>query len=377
LSTRSEGRPKPLAARRLLLEVVLFVLLVDAVAWLGRGRLASPLPLSWDVEAIAEAPPLARFDSAWYRSIAKDGYAKSGAADSRNLVVFPLYPLLMRGLHALFGIPLFWAGLLLSHVFCIAAVLLFHRYATDVWPEAPDAVRPLLLFPFAFFLLAVYAESLFLLLSVGTLLAFRKGELAWAAFLGVLAGLTRVTGLALAPALFAFALAGGRRALRPAAAFTSLGPIAGFCLYAVPVAVRLHDPLFYLHAQQSGWARGPSVSGLSEALGSAVENVRSKGVLHLGAAVDVLVLVLLAAAAVWLWKRERAEAVYVGAGVLLIVLSGRLIGDGRYALGLFPFFRFLGAARPSGSVAAAAAGVASALLQGYLVVRFVNNLWVA
>ncbi|HKC23217.1 MAG TPA: hypothetical protein VKF32_00670, partial [Thermoanaerobaculia bacterium] len=320
MSTRSQGRPKPLAARRVLLELALFVLLVDAVAWLGRGRLASPLPLSWDAEAIAEAPPLARFDSAWYRSIAKDGYSKPGAADSRNLVVFPLYPLLMRALNALFGLPLFWAGLLLSHVFCIAAVLLFHRYATDVWPEAPDATRLLLLFPFSFFLLAVYTESLFLLLSVGTLLAFRRRELGWAAFLGVLAGLTRVTGLALTPALLAAALAGGWRALRPTAALASLAPIAGFCLYAVPVAVRLHDPLFYLHAQQSGWARGPSVSGLSEALGSAVENVRSKGLLHLGAAVDVLVLALLAVAAVWLWSRGRAEAVYVGSGVLLIVV---------------------------------------------------------
>ena len=52
-------------------------------------------------------------------------------------------------------------------------------------------------FPAALFFSAVYSESLFLLLSVGAVLAARQGRWAWAGALAALAALTRNSGVLL------------------------------------------------------------------------------------------------------------------------------------------------------------------------------------
>jgi hypothetical protein len=108
-----------------------------------------------------------------------------------------------------------------------------------------------------------------------------------------------------------------------------------------------------------------------------VDNVRQRGWLHLGPAVDLLVLLLLVLSVIHaLRSRTLPGALYVGAGVLLIAASGSLLSAGRYAVVLFPVFVFLAtlARRP---VLWFAYLVLSSTLQAYLIVRFVNHLWVA
>jgi hypothetical protein len=141
--------------------------------------------------------------------------------------------------------------------------------------------------------------------------------------------------------------------------------------------VRFGDLLVYLHAQQSGWGRASGWSGLQRSLALIVENIRQRGLLHLGPVVDLLVVLFLIAAAVWCFRRGAvAEGLYVGAGVVLILLSGGLLAAGRYALVLFPMLRPLAELRRH-RLAWYGYLVAALLLQAYLIVRFVNNLWVA
>lgn len=377
------------ARRQAFLAAVAYLVLVHVVALWGEGRMTSPLRPTWDAEALAEAPTLARFDAGWFRSVAKEGYSWDPVSGVGNVMLFPLYPSLWRPLGVL-GLPLFWAGLLVAHACFAGALILLYAYARREWgggdEAGRDAIVALLAFPWAFYLLAPYSESLFLLLAVGAFAAARRRRSWLTAALGLLAGLTRLFGLALVPALLWLAwkergsvastgLAPPRRRL--AAFLAAFAPAAGTAAFFAWLGARFDDPLLFLQAQSSGWAREPGLAGLGRSLALVVENIRERGLLHLGPAVDLLVVVFLVVAAVWLVRHgAAAEALYVAAGAALVVLSGGLLGAGRYALVLFPLLRPLTALRrrPAlwyGYLAGAA------LLQVYLIVRFVNNLWVA
>jgi hypothetical protein len=366
------------------IKIVVFVMLVDGVAYCGKGLLESPLHSGWDPAATAEAPPLARFDAGWYRSIAAGGYVWNAATGVGNVAFFPLYPLLMKVL-AFAHLPLFWAGTLLSHAFFVVAVALLERFEALRPAPAPAhaSLLALLTFPWAFFLLAPYSESLFLALALAVLLAALRGRWALVGLLGFLAGLTRLFGLALVPPLLMLAWRAGtpsaaaREGRRLAAVLAALGPAIGVASFVTWLGLRFHDPLVFIHAQQRGWGRQPGWPGLGSSLHAIVDNIRQRGWLHLGPAVDLLVLLVLAAAVVHARRsRTPTSAAYVGSGVLLVTASGSLLSAGRYALVLFPVFGFLAvlARRP---IVWTTYLLLSSTLQAYLIVRFVNNLWVA
>jgi Gpi18-like mannosyltransferase len=365
-------------------KVGVFVALVHALAYCGQGALKSPLQSGWDPIATAEASPLARFDAGWYRSIAEGGYFWNPFTGVGNVAFFPLFPFLMKVL-AFSGLPLSWAGTLLSHTFFVISVVLFQRLEALRPGPAPahSSLLALLTFPWAFFLLAPYSESLFLALALAAFLAALRGRWALVAFLGFLAGLTRIFGLALVPPLLILAWRANaqsfraRQGTRLPAVLAALTPAIGFGAFVAWLAFRFRDPLVFIHALQRGWGRRPSWSGLQSSLYAIAENIRQRGWLHAGPAVDLLVVLLLVASAAYALHSGRPiSASYVGSGVALIAVSGSLLSSGRYALVLFPVFGFLAllARRP---VVWYSYLLLSSTLQAYLVVRFVNNLWVA
>ena len=112
-----------------------------------------------------------RWDGQWYLKIATQGYAK----DDGSAAFFPLYPWLVQVMGWLAQERYIWAGILVSSVFFLAALILLHRLVRlDFHPaDAGRTVFYLAAFPMAFFFWAVYSESLFLFLAVGALLAAR------------------------------------------------------------------------------------------------------------------------------------------------------------------------------------------------------------
>jgi hypothetical protein len=170
--------------------------------------------------------PAARWDSVWYLAIARGGY---GDGDPMKPAFYPLYPGLMRAGGWLVGSPL-TAGLLVSLVCCFAALVLLQRLTTlELGPEAArGTVLLVAFFPTAFFLSAVYSESLFLLLSVGAMLAARQGRWGWAGIAGGLAAITRNSGvLLLVPLVVLFFY--GPRADREAGAGIPPGGVLDSC----------------------------------------------------------------------------------------------------------------------------------------------------
>ena len=97
----------------------------------------------------------------------------------------------------------------------------------------------------------------------------------------------------------------------------------------------------------------------------------------MGALFDYVGPTFLIVAAVFLARRGfRAESLYVGGGVVLVLISGDLVSSGRYATVLFPAF-WLGSDRVRSVRLGLPAVIVAFLLQLYLIARFVNNCWVA
>jgi len=159
------------------------------------GWAPPPLDSGWHLLFTATE----RQDALWFLRIATQGYRKTDT----SAAFFPLYPAVVKGVSFLtFGHPLL-AALLVSNACLLGALILFYdltarEFSTAV---ARKSVLLLAIFPTAFFLMAPYSESLFLLLALATFRAARTERWGWAAGFALLATLTRSVGIVLAPAL--------------------------------------------------------------------------------------------------------------------------------------------------------------------------------
>jgi hypothetical protein len=292
-----------------------------------------------------------RWDTGFYLSIASEGYRYQGV-QLPSVAFFPLLPLLIRAFTGLFGNPLF-AGVLVTNAALLGASILLYRYAALDWGEAAAgrAVWYLLIFPVSFFGSAVYSESLFLLVAVGSLYLARKGYWESGAMLGILASLTRFVGLILAPTLLAEWLS--QRWRSPSGTRPSLAGLlapavvpAGTLAYMAYLNRVFGDPLAFLHAS-AAWARVPRspLVTFAEQLRPPAEGWGAallSGRFPLDNWIDLLaVLFFLALGCILLAQRRWSEGVFVVLGSLLPFSSGLLMSQRRYVWVLFPAFILL------------------------------------
>ncbi len=152
-----------------------------------------------------------RFDAGWYLSVARVGYLWAPGDRERgrqqNIVFFPALPMGMRVLGYLFGrtgVGFLYAGVVISHVAFLAALVLLFELARDDLGDAAAAGAAVVLlctYPFSLFHGAVYTESLYLLGVVGAVLACRRERWTQAMAWGALVGLTRPNGFVLSATL--------------------------------------------------------------------------------------------------------------------------------------------------------------------------------
>jgi hypothetical protein len=139
-----------------------------------------------------------RWDAPRFTSLARNGYDDASSAS-----LFPGYPLAIRAVSWLIGGNTVAAAILISNAAFFGSLVLLYSLTEDEYgrPLARRTVVLLTTFPTAFFLLAPYSESLYLLL---TLLAFRAARRdRWFAggVAGSYAAATRAVGIFLVPAL--------------------------------------------------------------------------------------------------------------------------------------------------------------------------------
>lgn len=193
--------------------------------------------------------PWAHWDGVWFVRIAADGYA----AHPQSPAFFPLYPLTMRAVSLLTNGNLVVAGVLVSLVCYAAAMVLLFRFAQDELGRqaALWTVVFISLFPTALVFQAVYSESLFLLLTLLCLSLARRGRWAPACAAGLLAALTRSTGvlLLLPLAMLWWEQRRGERIRLPGGPATAvMGPVldGGRGLRAPAKRLGLSSPLWLL-----------------------------------------------------------------------------------------------------------------------------------
>ena len=287
-------------------------------------------------------------DATRYLDIAQNGYVTEGE-NKINLVFYPLYPLLTRAVSFLTG-SLPAAGLAVSQAcYCVASILLYELILLDGDEKSAFGGTLLMaLYPFSNFVMGVFSEGLFLMLTIGALLALRKGRMIAAGILGFLAALCRTQGMLLIfPAVYRVVdqclLDKEKRRFRLSDLSVLLIPL-GFFLYLC-INHHLYGDWFQFLKYEAAppWYQSTQWVG---------ENIAQ----HYRMAVDhgglgyviyyvqiVLFFVILGVLCLGIWKKENLMYLLYG-GVYLgfSYLSGWMISGGRYMLCCVPVYIILG-----------------------------------
>jgi hypothetical protein len=297
------------------------------VGWWAVGRIAVI------ATALALRPSiwfLGRWDGRWYRMIAQSGYLLLPGRES-DPAFFPLYPILLRGVHAL-GIGWGVAGPLLSDLDLLLALALFYLLTRELFGDslAQRATIYLAIFPLGYVFSMTYPESLVLGLVAAAPLAALRRRWWLAAICGAAAALARPEALLLALPLAGVAWEQWRTlepTRRGAALAAVVAPAAALVSYPLYLGTVLHDPLAWSRAQAT-WGRSFRLTGPFWAivhLGSLQNDWRARDV-----AFFVLYLGLLFAA--WRLGTPLAWLAAAAGVVVLPIFSGTFESVARFGL---------------------------------------------
>jgi hypothetical protein len=295
-------------------------LIINAVFWTLRSEGGPPPADFFDVWN--------RWDTGHYIYIASNGYNPH----SENPAFFPLYPLLMAGLDPLLPGDMLATGLIISSLTTLIALIVIFRLVDDLFdgPTAERTILYLMAFPFAFFLVAAYNESLLVVLTAGALYCMRRGHWWGAGLLTGLASGARMAGLLLA---LAFVIEYLRQRqwhlnlVRWDALWILLSPagLIGFMIYDNNA---FGDPLRFMH-QQSTWGRNLSspwegIAGAANQMApplSADQPFHPQVVLNAIDVATVPFVILLLVLAIWgPWRLGAPSAYLIAYGIASFAL---------------------------------------------------------
>lgn len=309
---------------------------------------------------------LTQWDSGFYRSIVEGGYHREPIREGHmqgmaNWAFFPLYPLIVRGVSHLSGLPTDLAGIATSVVLLTVACTFAYRYLVLTRSRSVALVGVVLLAlgPYSFYAYTLYTESLFLCLAavgfwalagdrflaagvVGGLMSATRG-------VGVLFGIAMVVHLALrTDALEPVwgALASGRdRAVSgallvplrdPRVLSLALVPI-GLFSYMAYLWIHVGDPLAFMTVQ-AAWGRefgNPVLTVLDALRASDPAHYQVAG--DFGRYLGAVALLALALGLDLLWRGRTVEATF-GLLLVLVPLASGINSIPRFVFGALVLF---------------------------------------
>lgn len=334
-----------------------------AFRWIARAGITPPAR-NWGIVDIHN-----RWDSYWYLDIAEKGYYLRGEKGIANVVFFPLYPFLIRMTAPLAGGNPVLSGWIVSSLFLVLSsvmmVRLVQRFHPGIDPVLP--VMFLLAYPTAFILNAVYAESLFLFLSLSMVYYAREQKFLIASIFAALASATRIAGLFLCVLLLVeFIQSRGwkslfsRRvwplALAPSGAF-------GFFLYHW---IAFGNFFLYLKIQYN-WGRDFDFA--------ASDYVMRNSPYWINMANDLFFTALVIVIGILAMKRLRVSyGIYMLVSMGIALSTGTFLAVTRYSMILFPIYFMAASIR---SVTGRGAWIlTSVLLLALNIISFLNHYWV-
>jgi len=268
-----------------------------------------------------------RFDTLWFLHIAEHGYDQPMA-----VIFYPLYPLAIRS--ASWALPPIIAALLVS---AIATFFFFWGLLRLAGSKLADAEKfyvllLVLVWPSSFVLLAGYADSLTLALVVWTVIFAREGRWGPATVCGLLAGLSRPTGVLVSIPLFVL----GLRSRCAASLAVVLMPM-GMLSYWGWLRWSGHTSVIESYRLQQGMTLVPPWTGAGEALRLIVSNGDTL------LAVKLVIVILFAALSMRREVRTEDKVFALAVILQMMMYTGRpLLGATRYLLLVYPAFMVLG-----------------------------------
>ena len=335
-----------------------------AYTWIDPGQFYQEQ--KWDIASLH-----ARWDSFWYLDIAQNGYSLGDNPwGLYNIVFFPLYPLLIKITSFVTAGNFVLSGWILSIVFLLLALFYFFRLVREFHPEINPylPIIFLLIFPTAFFLNAVYTESLFLFLSLAAFYYGLKKKFVAAGVFGLFASLTRVTGILLFVPLIWEYFKNYNFKLKSVFNLKILPifliPLAtfGFFLYHY----FKFGNFFLFFEVEKNWGRAFILQkGHFEFFSNpAIVNFL----------LDVLFVIFALIVIYFVFKKLRVSyGLYMLATIAIALSTGTLMSIGRYILVLFPIYILLASIK--NQYLQQAWAFVSILLLALYTILLVNNYW--
>jgi mannosyltransferase PIG-V len=333
--------PAPKAGLRALLASMRYPLTVFAVSRIAvYGLLAtagwtSRVPRESGLSYHGLFAPLGQWDAVWYGWIAQHGYDPA-IGHGNAAAFFPLYPLAWRVVSVLPGPMTLWGSLLSSVLFAAALCLLYViTRARHDERLARRTVLYLAIFPLTFVFALPYAESLFLLLTLGAFALTWHGRWWGGSAVGALAVLARPVGIALVPALAwrRYRTEGWRwRAYLPLLLMPATE--LAFFLY---LGWRTGNFMANPEAQQRGWGRGVSILPwvvVHTLWHDVIEGGHLRFLVHIGFTLLWCGLFYKA----WRMRMPGEYLIFAALAVLLPTSGGLLVSMGRFGMVAFPLF---------------------------------------
>jgi hypothetical protein len=332
-----------------------------------------------------------RWDTVHFIHIAQKGYDVK-----LETAFFPLYPLLIKIVAHFIQHSDFIAGLIVSNIALLILLVVLYQLVLEDFDEACayHSVLYLLIFPSAFFLVAAYSESPFLCFVVLSFYQMKHGRWWLAGFFGLLASLTRSSGILLViPFLWEYLY---QRQFRlksiQGGILAALLIPTGVALFALYCWHRFGNPLeFSVVEAAPGWDRHlnwPWVGiildvQLIQSTGTILDYVSLRNLLDL--IPDVFLLLPLLTAFIGPWRLPYKLWSYVLFGLMFWLFfnlyprigSGAdpLTSQSRYMIEVFPAFIFLAISGKHRTIHACYVMVSSAMLF-FMLIQFLSGHWI-
>ena len=280
------------------------------------------------------------WDGKRYLDIIQNGYANEIPA-REQLAFFPLYPFLASVLDRIVHHSELSALVVSNTAYLLASWWLYQLVELDYGEKvAKRAVYFLAIFPTAYILHAIYTESLFIALSVGAVLHFRRKQMLRANLLIFLVATARIHGLLLLPLVFGEWITAPRAEKKWADLFfPALSASLGLGVYLLVNYAVEGDPLYFLYIQKVIWQRTVDTPwmGLKVALRSFhsadFERKVLVGFFEIAAAALGLIGVIFA-----FFQLRLGYFLFMLCGWLLVVCNSFWMSQPRHLLCLFPLF---------------------------------------
>jgi Gpi18-like mannosyltransferase len=261
---------------------------------------------------------MSNWDGPDYLSIAHSGYI---SPSDTNL--FPLYPLIIKGVN--FVIPsLLDSALLISWLCLIGAVYFYLKISKVVFnikfnTEAVRSALFFILFPTGVFLIATYPESLFAFLALGSIYSALQNKYLAAGIFAMFATATHVTGILLLVLIGLILLEQKQKVSKVLAAvfIGSLGLVGYICF----LWARFNMPFAFINSQvgQHGW--------LDNRLGNLLTTID---------VFNLVFMILLILSMFYWWRKKKSFVVYSFLYLMIPIIGRQFGGFNRYMLLAFP-----------------------------------------